>query len=415
MPRVVMHIDMNSYFASVEQQANPLLRGKPVGVCAYVSKNGCIIAASKEAKARGVGTGSIVREAKKLIPNIRLVECDPWKYRDVTEKIFSIFRDYTPLVEPYSIDEAFLDLSGHAPNFNSAEKIAQKIKQRIKNEVGEWLTCSVGISFTRFLAKVASEMQKPDGLTIVKKKDIPKIYKKLELTDVWGINLGLKRRLNILGIFTLTDLYNYSMANIMQALGKPGYYLWAKIRGEEIEEVNPDAQTLPKSVGHSYCLPFATQDLDYLGKILMKLCEKTGRRMRASGRTARRISVGWSYKYEHGDYLIFKTASPVYDTLDIWFYAFDAMRKRMRSLVSMLAISVTDLAPWSGQLEFWQDAIKKKRLIEALDRVNDKFGEYTVYRGTMFGTEKNAPERVGFRKSVLIPEPEDDIEYVRED
>ncbi|NIS38423.1 DNA polymerase IV [Candidatus Saccharibacteria bacterium] len=410
-----MHIDMNSYFASVEQQANPHFRGQPVGVCAYLSKNGCIIAASKEAKALGVGTGAIVQEAKKLIPQIKLVECDPVKYRHVTQGIFSIFRDYTQIVEPYSIDEAFLDLTGHIKNFRFAKKVAQEIKKRIKKEIGDWLTCSIGISFTRFLAKVASELQKPDGLTLVKPRHIPGLYKRLELTDVWGINFRMAARLNRLGILSLMDLYNYPETNILQILGRPGWYLWAKIRGEEIEEVDPDAQKLPKSIGHSYCLPVVTRDLDYLGKILMKLCEKTGRRLRASGRVANRIYVGWSYKYQYGDYLHRKTPKPIYDTMDIWQTAFGLLNTSIRSEVSMLAVTVTDLRPWSGQMEFWHNTIKQKNLTQALDKINDKFGEYSVYHGRMFGTQKNAPERVGFRKSVLIPEKDEDLKYIPEE
>jgi len=415
MQRLVMHIDMNSYFASVEQQANPHFRGKPLGVCAYLSKNGCIIAASKEAKTLGVGTGAIVRDAKKLIPQIKLVECDPIKYRHVTQGIFSIFRDYTEIVEPYSIDEAFLDLTGYAKNYSSAKNIAKEIKKRIKEEIGDWLTCSIGISFSRFLSKVASEMQKPDGLTVIKKMHIPNIYKNLRLTDVWGINKRMEARFNRLGILSLIDLYNYSEANILQAMGRPGWYLWAKIRGQEIEIVDPQAQKVPKSIGHSYCLPIITSDLDYLGKILMKLCEKTGRRLRESDRVASRIYVGWSYKYKYGDYLQRKMPKPIFDTWDIWREAFNLLRQSIRGDVSMLAITVADLRPWSGQMEFWRDTQKQKSLAEALDNINNKFGEYSVYRGRMHGTADNAPERVGFRKSVLIPEKKDDIEYIPED
>lgn len=415
MQRIVSHIDMNSYFASVEQQANPHFRGKPVGVCAYLSKNGCIIAASKEAKALGVGTGTLVHEAKKLIPQIKLVECDPIKYRYVTQGFFSIFQDYTPIVEPYSIDEAFLDLTGHAVNFKQAKKIIKEIKARIKNEVGEWLTCSAGISFTRFLAKVASEMEKPDGLTLVAPKDIPGLYRKLKLTDVWGINKRMAARLNRLGILSLTDLYNYPEQNILQAMGRPGWYLWAKIRGREIERVDPEAQKTPKSIGHSYCLPIATRDTEYLGKILMKLCEKTGRRLRASGRVANRIYVGWSYKYQYGDYIHKKLAKPIFDTWDIWQAAFKILESNIRTDVSMLAITVCDLSPWSGQMEFWRDTAKQKNLSRALDKINNRHGEYSIYRGRMFGTEKNAPERVGFRKSVAIQEKSEDLEYLDEE
>lgn len=410
-----MHIDMNSYFASVEQQANPHFRGKPLGVCAYLSKNGCIIAASKEAKALGVGTGAIVHEARKLIPCIKLVECDPIKYRYVTQGIFSIFRNYTPIIEPYSIDEAFLNLTGHTKNFKSAEIVAKEIKQRIKREIGGWLTCSIGISFTRFLAKVASELKKPDGLTLVRPRDIPKIYECLGLTDVWGINKRMAVRFNRLGILSLMDLYNYPEINILQVMGRPGWYLWAKIHGQEIEKVNPAIQRTPKSIGHSYCLPVITQDLDYLGKILMKLCEKTGRRLRESGRVANRIYVGWSYEYNHSEYLQRKTPKPICGTQDIWKIAFKLLSSNIQGDVSRLAVTVTNLTPWSGQMELWCDTIKQNSLTKAIDGVNDKFGEYTVFHGRMIDTDRNAPERVGFRKSVSIPEPEESIRYIQDE
>ncbi len=172
-----MHLDMNSYFATVEQQANPLLRGKPVGVCAYLSPKGCIIAASQEAKKFGVRTGMRVSEAKKICPQIILLENDPDKYRFISRQIFSVLKKISDDVEVYSIDEAFIDLTGLAKDFNVAQAIAKKIKQTIRDEIGSYLTCSIGISHTRWLAKFASEENKPDGLTIITQQDLANIFK----------------------------------------------------------------------------------------------------------------------------------------------------------------------------------------------------------------------------------------------
>jgi len=226
-----MHLDMNSYFASVEQQANPFLRGRPVGVCAYLSPGGCIIASSVEAKAKGVKTGFRVRDAKQLCPEIFLIENEPAKYRTVTENIFKILAEYTDTLEPYSIDEAFLDLTGWAEerivrikhpeiwksqkletgiqerevqkpilepfvinepaahswiphqvrddnnnearsgeedDFYWAKVIASIIRERIKREVGEWMHCSIGISYTKFLAKFASDIAPKKGILVIR-------------------------------------------------------------------------------------------------------------------------------------------------------------------------------------------------------------------------------------------------------
>src|SRR3989338_4678559 len=192
----IIHQDMNSYFASVEQQANPFLRNKVLGVCAYLGENGCIIAPSIEAKAVGIKTGMRVKDARKIYKNIFLVENDPNKYRTTTKHIFSILADYTDKVEPYSIDEAFMDLSGFVTTYEAAEILVREIKDRIRNEVGEWLRCSVGISYTRFLAKLASKYKKPDGLTVLKPNQLDDFYAKITLLDIWGINYRIERRLN---------------------------------------------------------------------------------------------------------------------------------------------------------------------------------------------------------------------------
>src|SRR3990172_5764598 len=290
---------MNSYFASVEQQANPLLRGKAVGVCSYVHKNGCVISPSIEAKAAGVKTGDRACEAKQKCPTIVFLENQPAKYRAVSERLFTLLAEYAAEIEPYSIDEAFLDLTGHAADLNAAAALGKKIKQRIKDELGEWLRCSIGLSHTRWLAKTASDLKKPDGLTILKPNDLEQIFERLTLTDLFGINVRLDKRLNALGIKTPNELRHYPATNLMQALGKPGYYLWLNVNGYETIGVDGD-QTSPKSVGHSYCLPKKTTDKNYLKGVLFKLCEKTGRRLRQLELEALALSVGWAYQQGGG-------------------------------------------------------------------------------------------------------------------
>lgn len=394
-----MHLDMNSYFASVEQQANPFLRGRAVGVCSYLSPGGCIIASSMEAKAKGIKTGCRVNEAKALDPNVVLVENEPAKYRSTTEKIFSILGSYSGTIEPYSIDEAFIDLTGWVKNFDKAVCLAREIQFRIKGEVGDWLNCSVGISWTKFLAKFAGDIApKKSVLVIENKNKLSELLRGRSLCDAWGINIRTEARLNLLGIKSLLDLKNYSQDKIRRSLGRYGYYLWANVNGLEISQIN-EGSPAPKSIGHSYCLPKQTTDKDYLSGVLYKLCEKTGRRLRDNDLEAESMNVGWSYLREGGCFRSFKTKEKLFTTEEIFKYANQILEKtKLIMPVRMLAVSVSSLSGVTSQMSLFEDNLGKKELSRTLDKINDKFGEYTVVRGQMFGTDDMARDRIGFRK-----------------
>ena len=168
----LMHIDLNSCFATVEQQANPLLRGKPVAVAAYTSPAGCILAPSYEAKRLGIKVGMRVRDAKLLCKDLIVMMPDPPKYRDVHLKLRNLFREYSPHVVPKSIDEAVLDFKGTTSFARGLTNIGHEIKQRIRKEIGEWLSVNVGISTNRFLAKLAASLHKPDGLDVITSENI---------------------------------------------------------------------------------------------------------------------------------------------------------------------------------------------------------------------------------------------------
>ncbi|MBN1325921.1 DNA polymerase IV [Candidatus Falkowbacteria bacterium] len=413
MSNFILHLDMNSYFASVEQQANSFLRGKPVGVCAYLAPRGCIIASSKEAKKLGIKVGCTVEKAKQIYPKIILVENEPAKYRSTTKKIFNILSDYTDRIEPYSIDEAFLDMTGHIKNWQQGEKIILEIKARIKKEVGEWLACSAGLSWTRFLAKFASDICEKDSYllidSIAKMEDI---FNRVKITEAWGIKERMQVHLNRLGIFNLLDLKNFPVANIMQALGKPGYYLWANANGVEVQGIRTQEEILPKSIGHSYCMPRHTTDLKYLAGILMKLSEKTGRRLRIQGLEARGIYAGYWLKYGGGFFKSKKVPSALFTTEEIFKAAQNLLFKTLPPrAVTMLAVSVTQLQPLTNQLDLFYSLDKKRFACQAMDKINDKFGEYTIFNGTMWGLGDQAHDRIGFRKSVEIMDKLDRFSY----
>lgn len=395
---IILHLDMNSYFASVEQQANPRLRGKSVGVCATASVYACIIASSIEAKAKGIKTGCRARDALFLDPGVILIQSDPRKYRAVAKRILDIFAEYTDRIEPYSIDEAFLDLTGWVPSMDAATVLAQHIQQRIQDEVGEWLRCSVGIGPTRWIAKFAGDTAPKASVLILRAEDLPAYFDTCKLTDAWGINTRLERRLNRLGVYTLNDLRTFPLENLMRALGKTGYVLWANVNGIELGGVaDPRA---PKSIGHSHILT-NRKDAHLARRVLMKLCEKTGRRLREHRLEAAGLSVWWSFTEGGGFHQSFHLNRPAFDTNDLFrpaLHLFDRTTKGFTVLG--IAISSFDLRPRSSQLSMFEDIASRDKLALALDAINNRYGEYTVFRGSMWNTRESARDSIGFRKTV---------------
>lgn len=413
--KIFLHADMNSYFASVEQQANPFLRGKPVAICSRISRNACIIACSVEAKKLGIKTGFSLSEAKELAPQIIALEVDPPKIRSTTKKIFSIFADYTSAIEEYSIDEAFLDLTGHVNDLEAARELALTIKARIKNEAGDWLRCSVGIAPTRWLAKFAGELQKPDGLTILRIEDLPRVYAGRPVDEAWGIADGWKTRLAALGIATLDQLLKYNPLELKRRFGMPGYLLWTNIAGVSNGRIAiGDEKQPPKSIGHSYVFHRRTDDPKQISAIMMKLCERVGRRLRKNFFEAKKISVGWGHEESGGGNGV-RCFDPVFESYDIFNAAWRAFRGGWnKHTVTFLAITATDLAPTIGQTSIFTDKTRRQNISAALDAVNDRYGDYTVIRGQMWGTREYAPDRVGFRQSVEAIKNADGINFVDE-
>lgn len=400
--QIVLHIDMNSYFASVEQQANPHLRGKPVAVCANLTPHGCIVASSKEAKAKGIKTGCRVLDAKFLDPHVILVGYDSDKYRTTTRKIFSLLARFTDRIEPYSIDEAFLDLTGYVHSLKEAELLGRTLQQSIRSEVGEWLACSVGIAQTRWLAKFAGDTAPKGSVLVLERFMLPSYYERFRLTDAWGINVRMERRLQRLGIFTLNQLRCADPARLTPTLGKVGYYLWADVNGIELAGVQDEQQ--PKSIGHSHVL-IDRRDRFLPHRVLAKLCEKTGRRLRAKGLEAHGIAVWFSFVDGGGFNAAQKFRCALYDTNDIYKPAAALLEPCLLDHVPLsLAVTVFDLVPRSRQLSFFENVGARDGLVRSLDDLNDRYGDFTVYRGSMWDTGGHAPDRVGFRKTLSSSE-----------
>ena len=394
-PSTIMHIDINSCFATIEQQANPYLRGKPIAVAAYPSPNGCILAASVEAKRLGIKTGMRVKDGQLLYPKLIVMGPDPDKYRDVHLKLRSLLNTYTNIAIPKSIDEFVLDLEGCPAQKVGLWETAREIKTRIKTEVGEYITVSVGIAPNYFLAKTASGLHKPDGLDEINLGNYLEVYERLGLTDLCGIKEHSAARLRSFGINTLMDFYTADAPALKQAFHSVvGYYWYLRLRGWEIDDVDFGR----KSFGNSYVLPKAATTMAELSPILFKLVEKTAYRLRKNGFKAGGVHVAVKYRdgthWHHGH----SVKKLLFDERDIFREMCLILgHSPYRLPVSMLAESVFDLTgDGVSQLELFDNVARKEDLNRALDRITGKWGDFVITPARMVGTGKYVPDRIAF-------------------
>lgn len=383
-----MHIDMNAYFATVEQQADPALRGKPVLVGGSNLERTVVTAASYEAKALGITNGMSMQDALRLCPQAKVVVGQPERYVETTSRFLRIFQDYTPDLEVFSIDEAFLDVTGTEERFGGAVAIARKIKERIRKEIGEVLTCSIGIAPNKLVAKLASDKQKPDGLVVVTESGIPAFMKTVALSDICGIGPRMERHLLNLGIDTVDKLARYPEDRLVRRFGKYGALLHFMAFGRDDSPVHPYWQSPPyRSMGHHYTLPSNTHSLEEVKNVLFKLCEKVGRRLRADhymgstvSLTLRRSDMEYFHKqhtardYMDDGLLIFQEASRIVDN---WGWCGD---------IRMVGVSVSNLVHQYRQGSLLPKEIKRMLLLEAVDRINEHFGDFTVRRARILNT-----------------------------
>ena len=291
--RIILHVDMDAFFISVEQRDDPALRGKPAAVCGSLSRS-VVTSATYEARPYGIRAGMSIQEAKKRCPQLILVKGDHSKYTETAARIFSILKDYTPLVEIASIDEAYLDITRSLLLFKSLLSISQSIKDRIREE--EQLTCSIGVAPNKLLAKLGSRLKKPDGLTIIGKEEVEKILKDLPVSSLHGIGPKLTEELKSIGIFTCGQLGRFPVPQLTKRFGVIGERLHEMGLGLDDSPVVPlDEEEDAKSISHSVTLEEDTSDPNLLKKVLLQLSERVSRRMRKEGFYGRRVTLTIRY------------------------------------------------------------------------------------------------------------------------
>ena len=396
-PRI-MHIDLNSCFATVEQQARPRLRGRPVAVTNRKSRHAAvIIAASYEAKAAGIKVGMRTDEAMLLEPGLIIVETDPPKYHYVYQRLVGIMRSYSPDVVMKSIDEGIIDFhSTSSINKQSLKDIGMEIKERLKREVGIWMRCNIGIAPNRFLAKQAASLHKPDGLDTISHSNLRAVLKTLQLTDLTGIAICNQARLNAVGIYTPLQFLDASADDLRRRVFHSvcGEDWYKRLRGWEVDNYD----SITKTVGRQYVLEdvrLSEQDVD---SRLSYLCETTGLKLRSRNLCARGLYV--YARYTSGDFWyerrMFKTT--FYSTAEIYRRALLLFNNRPKdSYIQEIGVTCYGLElSHNNQISLLDEVNHEVWLTQAMDCVNEKYGESTLIYATSFPSRDIIKQKVPF-------------------
>jgi len=389
----ILHIDMNAFFASVEQRANPTLRGRAMAVIGSEHR-GVVLSPSYEARAFGVRTGMTYGEAKKACPGLVLVPADPAKYSHACEELLRIWQDFTPSVELFSIDEAFLDVTGCERLLGDPIRIAIRIKERVWQETG--LTCSIGIGPNKLLAKLGSDMQKPDGLVLISSDDVAEVLEQLPVKEICGIGPNLTRALAAMGIRTCGELGRAPLRQLTANFGVMGERLQDMGQGIDDDPVVTLAaqhEEESKSIGHSMTLTDDCSDISMIERHILQLSEKVGRRLRRGSYQGNTVSLTLRY----ADFHTFSRQKRLRHTVSLGLDVYAAARGILQDIrldqpIRLVGVSVSGLTKHMAQMPLFEDERKRTFVAEAMDDINDRYGEFTVTWGTL--AERYRHERV---------------------
>ncbi len=390
----IMHVDLNSAFASIEQQSRPLLRGRPVAVLNRRTEHTIIVTASYEAKSRGVKVGMKFTEAARLAPGLIAVESDPDKYKFVYRKLMAILNDYSSDVVMKSIDEGVIDFH-HIPNHRPLIQIGHEIKQRLRDEVGIAMRCNVGIGPNRFLAKTAAGLHKPDGLDVITADNLRETYKTMKLTDLTGIAEQMEQKLNAVGIFTPLEFLDASSVALEKVAFKSiiGGQWHDRLRGFEVD----NRPVVTKTVGRQYVLEDRNLKRSEITARLHNLCESVGFRLRLQGKSARGIYVYCKTierKYWHRSKMC---QLPFYSDQTINFLAQQLFNEAPDG-ISEIGLHCYALQDGDdSQMSLFGDILaREQQLVDAIDNINQRFGDRTVHSATTLGANEFIKVKIPF-------------------
>lgn len=376
-----MHLDMDAFYASVEQSDNPELRGRPVIVGGAL--RGVVCAASYEARRFGVHSAMPVFQAKKLCPQGIFLPVRMERYKEVSRKVMGILEGISPLVEQISIDEAFADITGTERLHGPAEVLARRVKSSVREATS--LTCSIGIAPNKFLAKIASDFKKPDGLTIIEDEQVREFLQKLPVGKIPGVGGKMREELRGLGVVLASDILKYPVEFWKKKFGKWGLALFEKASGVDASPVVPHCD--PKSISAERTFAADTDDIMELEKMLLSQAEEVGRELRRLGFRARTVTL----KVKFSDFNLSARSHTLPEPFDSTDILFNAGRRLLEDLklkrkVRLIGIGVSNLYSGPRQLTIksaLDETDRLHRLDDALDRIRDKFQPDKVVRGRM--------------------------------
>ena len=382
--RKILHIDMDAFYASIEQRDNPALRGQPVIVGGDAEKRGVVSAASYEARAFGVHSAMPASQAKRLCPHGIFLPVRMDRYREVSGQIFEVFQEYTPIIEPLSLDESFLDVTGCESLFGPAPEIARAIKRKILIRTG--LTASAGIAPNKFLAKIASDWRKPDGLMEIKTDEVGAFLENLPISRLWGVGKSTEEILKGMGILRAGQLAQYPPEGIEKKLGKFGLELIALARGEDERPVVPHEEA--KSLSQEQTFTPDLQDRQVMEQILLDQAEQVGWELRKQNLRGQTIHL----KVRYPDFtLITRSQTLSFPTdagMEIYRTAMKLLEKTevLSRKARLLGVGVSNLcrrdAPRQrGLFDSYRE--KEEKSLEAVDKIWEKFGPEAIKRASL--------------------------------
>jgi DNA polymerase-4 len=380
----------------------PRLRDRPIAVVPVMTSSTCCIAASYEAKALGIKTGTPVSEAIRRCPNIELVEGRQDLYVRYHQRVVDAVEDCLHVDQICSIDEMYCKLMAGEREVDAAVAIARKVKDAIKQQVGRCMRCSVGIGPSVWLAKVASDLQKPDGLTVVRREDMPHALHHLKLDDLPGIGWRMLQRLNRQGVHQISELCQMTVEQLSSIWKSSvhGEIWWHQLRGLDLSA----RATRRRTVGHSHVLAPALRTTEGAHAVLIRMIHKAAMRLRRLNHWAGRMDV--SVRLDDGTrwhrHLSLGTCR---DTLTMLQGFEQLWRQQPRGIPKKVGVVLSDLTPndAAGTLHF-QDQLRRGAVADIMDRLDKKYGHHTLYFGGMFGAQRAAPTRIAFTQ---IPDLED--------
>lgn len=388
--KLVLHIDMNAFFASVEQLTNPFIRNKPVGVGSGGYDNAALLAISYQAKAAGVPKFARLREAKIICPELIAVPFDPLKYYSVNRQIVTIFREMCPKVEVYSIDEAFMDITQVIDKYNNDPlEFAKVLKQRIIDEVGVTLTTSVGISSNKLLAKIASNWVKPNGLTWIKWQERFEYLDKLPFEKIWGIGPRSADKLNKLGIHSTKDLRKIPPHTLREMVGTYYTRLVSMANGEYLEDVDTERVSKPhKSMQHAHTLSKPTKDTEELLSYIRKMSERLAKRLRKHKQYTTMVQLGLKPEklghYGWGSATRYSGIKALEQPTESGTNIYEAAKEILLGMgdldqrIRLLYVGIGDLSQSNQLILNFQEDLKLSSIERAKDEIDEQFGSFTI-------------------------------------